>query len=809
MKTGFLLITLTLTLPLAGARAQTPNFNTQPASLSLTSGQAAVFKVTSTNSLSYEWRKDNTPLALTERVSGVAGPILSISPALAGDAGVYSVILSNADGVTTSDPARLWMNLALPSFLLLLPQSQTNAAGGTASFTVAVSGSEPITYRWVRYGTPLSDDGRITGATTTNLAITTLSSTDSGWYWLTASNAGGAVACNPARLTVLTDGELGAAANYPEGAWTTSSWLAQTAVTHDGVSALRSGPIADNSSTYVETTVYGPGEVSFYWAVSCEKDYDGLNFQLDGAVLDNISEQQPSWTQRTFAVGWGPHVVRWVYHKDNSTAYGYDSGFLDQVTFSPTPLVSLEIAAASIPLPLRTYGDAAWFGQTATNHDGNSAARCGYITHNQSSTLETTVAGPGWISFAWKVSSEYADPLSFLVDGVAWEQIATEVDWTNRTFHIPWGLHTLGWRYQKDHNDNAGARGNAAWLDEVAFTPVGLSDLATASGLISAPWTSGGALPWFGQNEFTFDGTDALMSGPITHNQTSFVDTSFAGPGTLTFRWKVSSEDDDSLRFLLDGVEQIRLATEVNWTAVTNVVRPGSHAFRWQYVKDYNINAGTDAGWLDAVTFVPAPSLPVAVNAPLLNWATSGDAAWFPEMVTTHDGIAAGHSGDIGDHQSSTLTATVNGPGTLAYWWRVSSEYSDPLIFLVDGVEQARISGEVGWTNLVFNVTNGTHTLSWRYQKDGSSALGADAGWLDQVSFTSTSMQLSNPSLNGDSFTLTTPSALGKSYVLEFKNALNDPYWTPLPGVPGTGLPLLLTDSAATNAQRFYRVVMQ
>jgi hypothetical protein len=145
MKTGFLLITLTLTLPLAGARAQTPNFNTQPASLSLTSGQAAVFKVTSTNALSYEWRKDNTPLALTERVSGVAGPILSISPALAGDAGVYSVILSNADGVTTSDPARLWMNLALPSFLLLLPQSQTNAAGGTASFTVAVSGSEPIT----------------------------------------------------------------------------------------------------------------------------------------------------------------------------------------------------------------------------------------------------------------------------------------------------------------------------------------------------------------------------------------------------------------------------------------------------------------------------------------------------------------------------------------------------------------------------------------------------------------------------------------------------------------------------------------
>lgn len=800
-------------LPLTGARAQSPTLNMQPASLSLSNGQVAVFNVASTNALSYQWRKNGTDLALTERVSGVNGPILSISPALAADAGVYSVILSNADGLTPSDPAMLWMNVALPSFTLL-PQSQTNNAGGTASFTAATTGSAPISYRWMRYGTPLSDDGRITGATTTNLVITALTNTDSGWYWLTASNADGIVSCAPARLTVPTASDLGAAVNYPEGAWTTGgaggSWLAQDFITHDGSSALRSPPIPFSSSTYIETIVYGPGELSFYWTVSSELGWDPLACQLDGVELATISgEQVPNWTQRTFAVGWGPHVVRWVFSVDGSRSGIYNAGFLDQVAFAPLPLVSLETAAASIPLPLRTYGDAAWFGQTAVNHDGTNAARSGFISHNQSSTLETTVAGPGWISFTWKVSSEVFDPLAFLVDGVAWEQISAEVDWTNRTFHIPWGIHTLSWRYSKDGSINAGS--DAAWLDEVTFTPVGLSDLAEASDLISAPWTSGGALPWFGQNEFTSDGTDALQSGPITHNQTSFLDTSFAGPGTLAFRWKVSSEYYDSLQFLLDGGEQTRIVGEVNWTAVTNVIRPGSHAFRWQYVKDGGVNAGTDAGWLDAVTFVPAPSLPVAVNAPLLNWATSGDAAWFPEMVTTHDGAAAGHSGDIGNNQSSTLATTVTGPGIISYWWKVSSEYADPLIFLVDGVEQARISGEVGWTNLVFNVTNGTHTLIWRYQKDYSVAGGADAGWVDQVSYTRLEPVAVDPAVTATNFSVTVSTLTGYTYTLEYTDSLTSPInWTPLaPGVAGDGTLKLLTHTAAPVvgvAQRFYRV---
>ena len=79
------------------------------------------------------------------------------------------------------------------------------------------------------------------------------------------------------------------------------------------------------------------------------------------------------------------------------------------------------------------------------------------------------------------------------------------------------------------------------------------------------------------------------------------------------------------------------------------------------------------------VTFAPAPPLPVAVNAPLRDWSSTGAVPWFSEMGTTHDGVAAAHSADLGDNQSSTLTTTVTGPGLLTYWWKV---FSDPHVIL-------------------------------------------------------------------------------------------------------------------------------
>src|SRR6185369_11578111 len=42
-------------------------------------------------------------------------------------------------------------------------------------------------------------------------------------------------------------------------------------------------------------------------------------------------------------------------------------------------------------------------------------------------------------------------------------------------------------------------------------------------------------------------------------------------------------------------------------------------------------------------------------------------------------------------------------------------------------------SGEVGWQNYPFSLSNGTHTLEWRYTKDAELAAGQDAAFLDNV----------------------------------------------------------------------------
>ena len=53
----------------------------------------------------------------------------------------------------------------------------------------------------------------------------------------------------------------------------------------------------------------------------------------------------------------------------------------------------------------------------------------------------------------------------------------------------------------------------------------------------------------------------------------------------------------------------------------------------------------------------------------------------------------------------------------------------------LDGAEQASISGEVDWQGQLFTVGNGNHTVEWIYRKNSSNESGADAGWLDGVSF--------------------------------------------------------------------------
>lgn len=78
----------------------------------------------------------------------------------------------------------------------LQPQSQTVDAGGTATFTVAATGTAPLSYSWRKDGVPIS------GAAGSSLALSPVGPGDAGSYAALVSNSYGSAASSPAVLTV-------------------------------------------------------------------------------------------------------------------------------------------------------------------------------------------------------------------------------------------------------------------------------------------------------------------------------------------------------------------------------------------------------------------------------------------------------------------------------------------------------------------------------------------------------------------------------------------------------------------------------
>jgi M6 family metalloprotease-like protein/uncharacterized repeat protein (TIGR02543 family) len=142
------------------------------------------------------------------------------------------------------------------------------------------------------------------------------------------------------------------------------------------------------------------------------------------------------------------------------------------------------------------------------------------------------------------------------------------------------------------------------------------------------------------------------------------------------------------------------------------------------------------------LNFVLSPDLPAALDTTDITWTTSGNANWFAQTAITKDGVDAAECGNINNSQSTSLQATIDGPGTLTFWWKVSSQANaDYLRFYLDNVEQAgapAISGDVTWTQKTITIPYGSHTIKWTYAKNGSLSDLADSAWVDKVVFTST-----------------------------------------------------------------------
>ncbi len=124
-------------------------------------------------------------------------------------------------------------------------------------------------------------------------------------------------------------------------------------------------------------------------------------------------------------------------------------------------------------------GDALWFAQTGTTHDIIDAAESGALGEDEETWVETTVTGPGDLSFRWKSSSvENDDTLRFSIGASETASLTGTVDWQERTFEIPAGDSVLRWRFARTSPATAGT--SRVWLDEIVYTVATEPELTTA-----------------------------------------------------------------------------------------------------------------------------------------------------------------------------------------------------------------------------------------------------------------------------------------------------------------------------------------
>ena len=186
-----------------------PLITAQPLSQAVLQGSTTSFTVgTASNALQYyQWQLDNgsyqTNLTDGGSLSGSGAATLTVSNVAPANVGAYSVVITNAAGSATSAVAYLSIIPWRP-VITMQPASQTILPGATTTFTVAVVGTPPFSYRWQKGGSSLADGGAILGSGTATLTVTNATLANVGTYSVLISNSLGTATSAGAGLSLVS-----------------------------------------------------------------------------------------------------------------------------------------------------------------------------------------------------------------------------------------------------------------------------------------------------------------------------------------------------------------------------------------------------------------------------------------------------------------------------------------------------------------------------------------------------------------------------------------------------------------------------
>jgi hypothetical protein len=427
--------------PLGNGR---PSISTQPTNQTVAAGQTATFTVTATGRLPlrYQWQKNNVA------ISGATSSSYTTPAASSSANGAqFTVLVRNRVGSVTSNAATLTVTAARVSRSTITsqPASQTVTAGRTATFTVAATGTAPLSYQWRKNGTAIA------GATSSSYTTpaTARSSDNGAQFTVLVSNTAGSTTSSAATLTVTAAPLQITTSNLPAGQ----------------VQALYS------------TTLQATGGVSPYtWSLFSGLLPTGLTLQPDGTIsgtptfagvfpfIVQVQDAAAQTVSATFSLNIATAVdLLWLATMEvGDLSEWYVPGPLGRVNFTPPGAGGGEWDSGSYT-PSEASQDFA--------HTGSFSAKL---------SADATTVDSGVRLFRWLETRQNPDlyfsawlyvPQQYNIAGWTniWQWKSQNAGSSDPFFNLQMRNRSTGAMYLRMRNENSGS----TWDQNIADIPVG------------------------------------------------------------------------------------------------------------------------------------------------------------------------------------------------------------------------------------------------------------------------------------------------------------------------------------------------
>ena len=430
-----------------------------------------------------------------------------------------------------------------------------------------------------------------------------------------------------------------------------SLWVITTETAVAGGSSLRSGDIDDDqqSCLVLNLSLAANSLVTVAGRTSSEGGADQLQIFADNQHLDTISAEVNQtvrdWSEQIYFLPATASTLRWCYVKNEDTRSGFDAAWIDNLSFE-TPdsyrrriCNALDLTSGDCSL-IRSVSydppESLWVITTETSVAGGSSLRNGDIDDGQQSclVLGLSLPNPALIRFSLRSSSEAVnDSLYFetessrLIDGFTAAPDAVLRDWEQQQeFFISNRLSSMRWCYTK--NDSLSAGNDSVWLDQLSFNSVtNLANLPLSRELvchvldmsnedcarITRVSSDPGSRRWLVSSSFSTEGGSSMQSPSTDDRQQSCLVLSLDLPANaeISVAARTDSEGAFDQLHIEAGTGNLRLNTisapqnlaERDWRQESYYLPEAVSRLRWCYSKNFVSENGSDAAWIDNLSF--------------------------------------------------------------------------------------------------------------------------------------------------------------------------------------------------------------